>query len=137
MRNVLLLSLLALAPLSVCRAAEDKNEAAVIANEEELAAKLDGESNNPLKSFSARGKLKLFAEDDERKSGDVIGEFITPQRSFLVKPMYDASRKILGSLNGKEVTLMGKLRAEGKYFIVEDASGGGAKPVERKSKRKL
>lgn len=42
MRNVLLFALLALAPLYVCGAEEDKNEASVIANEEELAAKLDG-----------------------------------------------------------------------------------------------
>lgn len=117
--------------------AEEKNEAAIIAKEEEEAAKLDGESNNPLKNFSARGKFFLLAATDERRTEEVIGEFRTAAGTYLVKPMYEASRKILADQNGKEVTLMGKLRGEGKYFIVEDASGGGAKPVEKKNKRKL
>jgi len=120
-----------------CAAEEDKNEAAVIAKEEAEAAQLDAESNNPLKNFVARGKFLLLPEGDERKNDQVLGELRTGNAVYLVKPMYDESRKILTTLNGKEVTLMGKLRAEGKYFIVEDSSGGGAKPVEKRNKRKL
>lgn len=120
-----------------CSAAEDKAEADIIAKEEVEATKLDGESNSPLKNFVARGKFMLLPEGDERKTEQVLGELRTANASYLVKPMYDESRKILSGLHGKEVTLMGKLRGEGKYFIVEDSSGGGAKPVEKRNKRKL
>jgi hypothetical protein len=135
--SIALAALAVLSPLAHLCAEEDKEEAAQIAKEEEAAAKLDGESMDPLKNFSARGKFVLLPDGDERKTEDVIGQFATPQRVYLVKPMFPASREILKALNGKEVTLMGKLRAEGKYFIVEDSSGGGAKPVEKRSKRKL
>lgn len=132
-----LLSLLILAAVLPCAAEEDKAEAAIIAKEEAEAAQLDAESSNPLKNFVARGKFMLLPEGDERKNEQVIGELRTANAVYLVKPMYDESRKILTALNGKEVTLMGKLRAEGKYFVVEDSSGGGAKPVEKRNKRKL
>lgn len=127
-------------------AARDKKEDAakaereLIAREDEQAAKLadpnkDGYSDNPLVYFQARGKLTLQPPDGA--GPDVVGQFVASDRGYLVKLAGPDFLKTLKIYDGKEVTLQGKLRAEGKYFVVNGVAGGGAPPVQRTNKRRI
>ena len=114
-----------------------KAEAELIAREDQQARTLDGDSPSPLIHFDVKGKLALYAEDDPERKNNVIGVFSTEKGTFLVKASSDTILKLITPYDKKEVTLIGKLRGEGKYFIVSGVGGGGAPPVAKTNKKRI
>jgi hypothetical protein len=114
-----------------------KAEADLIAREDEQARRLDGESPSPLVHFDAKGKLALLAEDDPERKNNIVGTFSSDKGTFLVKTTSDVILKLIAPYDKKEVTLIGKLRGEGKYFIVDGVGGGGAPPAAKTNKKRI
>jgi hypothetical protein len=112
-------------------------ERELMAREDEQASKMDAECGSPLVHFDARGKLKLYPVEDPAKLPEIVGELAAPGRTYLIKLASDAVHAELKPWNGREVTLMGKLRCEGKYFIVRGISGGGAPPKPKTNPRRM
>lgn len=134
---LLLMLMISAAMLSAKEDAAAKAEAALIAREDEEAGKLDGESMSPLKHFDAKGKLTLYGTDDPEKTGTAIGVFTCEKGTFIVRASSPTIQKLVEPYDKKEVTLIGKLRGEGKYFIVDGVGGGGAPPVAKTNRKRI
>ena len=135
-----LLPLLVLCLGSVVFAAEtpaQKAERELLSREEEAVRNMDGDAISPLKSFDARGKLYLYPPGEAAAETGVIGTFSAAQRVFLVKLESPDVLQKIQPFNNKEVMLTGKLRAEGKYFIVSGLGGGGAPPVQKTNRKRI
>ena len=73
------------------------------------------------------GRLALNPVQDGETADTVVGAFATKEGTFQLKfaPEAAALRKTLMQKNGKDVTLIGKLRNERKYFVVTSMIPGG------------
>lgn len=135
---VLLALVIAAAPLACAK--EDpkaKAEAELIAKEDDEARRLGGENASPLVHYYAKGKLNFYAPDDPERKNDVYGVFATDKGTYIVKVPNPTVLKLIEPYDRKETTLIGKLRGEGKYFIVEGIGGGGAPPVAKSNKKRI
>lgn len=98
-------------------------EAKEAAEEDAAEEKLDSETLKRL----YEGKLALTGENSENP--DVIGVFVSEGKTFQLKLSDPALLAELKPLQNKPVTLNGKIRNKGKYFIVVAIQTGGAAPA--------
>jgi hypothetical protein len=98
------------------------------AAEEEAAEKsLNGEDSR--KTPILYGKVSMTPPDPDKK--DVVGTFTVGAQQYLLKLEKEDLRAAVAKYDGKEVSLQGKIRNDGKYFIVMSIFGGaGAPPVQ-------
>jgi hypothetical protein len=130
--------LLALAP--AVHSKEDpaaKAEAEQIAKEEEEARRLGSESNSPLVNFDAKGRIAFYPPDAPERKNDAFGIFATDKGTYIFKVLNPEMLKKIETYDRKDVTLLGKLRGEGKYFIIEGIGGGGAPPVAKTNRKRI
>jgi hypothetical protein len=85
--------------------------------------------------FSARGKLDLYQVQEGQKP-IVIGVFSADGKNYEVKSSDDLIAK-LQQHNGKLVSLAGKLRNNGKYFVVQSIIEGAGRPDSMRNRRGL
>jgi hypothetical protein len=125
---LLLLLLLTLAAPAPLRAAEDaaaEAEAKEAAEEDAAEEKLDSETLRRL----YEGKFALHPEGQTPESPDVVGVFVSEGKSYQLKLAAPELLKELKPLAGKVVTLNGKIRNKGKYFIAVSVTHSGAAPA--------
>ena len=90
-----------------------KEEAAIIEEEDKAEAELPMEKLPP---GSLHGRLHL----EKEPAGDpntVVGQFIADKRVYQLRLEDPKLWVRLRKVNGKSVTLLGKIRMRGKYFI--------------------
>ena len=124
-------SALLLVPLRL--AAEEKDsdeekERKEAAAEEQKEAEKSGLAFRPV---TLKGRLALNPIQDGETAETVVGAFATKEGVFQVKFDREAAelRKSLLARNGKEMTLIGKLRNQRKYFVVTGEIAGGSPPA--------
>jgi hypothetical protein len=99
-------------------AAADPAEEARMAAEEEAAEERLPLHQKPPDRFT--GKLALFPEGSRPHGPEVLGTFACQDgRSFLVKLAFASLLSELKKHDQGTVTLFGKIRVKGKYFIVQ------------------
>jgi len=131
---------LLLAVVSAAEAKEDpaaKAEAELIAREDDEAKRLSIESKSPLVSFDARGRVNFYPPDAPERKNNSCGIFASDKGTYIFKVANPEILKRVEAYDRKEVTLIGKLRGDGKYFIVEGIGGGGAPPVAKSNKKRI
>jgi hypothetical protein len=90
-----------------------EDEAAFMAQEEEAEAALPLNKKPP---GSLSGRVQLNSEAEEN---GVVGSFAAKDRAYQLLLAEPALLSQLQHCNGKTVVLQGKIRARGKYFVVE------------------
>jgi len=93
-----------------------KEEAAIMEEEDKREAELPMEKLPP---GSLHGRLQL----EKEPAGDpntVVGQFIADKRVYQLRLEDPKLWDRLRTVNGKRVTLLGKIRMRGKYFIAHD-----------------
>ena len=141
MTNRRIFALLATLTLSagLSYAAEKKN-LKIEAEAKQRAAEADEEEAlNPesaLKTPILRGKFAL-SETDDKKDTKAAGTFTVGDREYRVEFSRESLRSELEGMNGKIVSLSGKIRDEGKTFIVERIERGGPPPAAMSNPRGL
>jgi hypothetical protein len=107
---------------------EEEKEAKRAAEEEaeELAT-----SGLEFKGVSLAGTVQLNEIKDGDTANTVAGSFITAKGTFLLKFNTMELRKAMMARNNKEVLLVGKIRNDGKYFVVMSVPEGNAPPPVR------
>jgi hypothetical protein len=93
-------------------------EAEQAAKEEEIL-RAQGKIPETGYETALQGKYLMTAQQEGQRT-DVPGVFVTQGRTYQVKLVEASLRDKLTPFNGKPVTLGGKIRNQGKYFIVED-----------------
>lgn len=121
-----------LAPSVAIRGAEDtaaadeaRQEAEEKAAEEKLGDRLQ---------VNFTGKLILTPQSE---NPDVVGVFQSSGRAFLLKLDNPALLNTLKTHNGKEVTLVGRPRNQGKYFLAWGIDLPSAPPVFTRTRGSL
>jgi hypothetical protein len=109
-------------------------EAKRAAEEEEAEKSLNGEDSR--KDPCLYGKVTLSPPDPDRKD-KVIGTFTVGPKQYFLKVEKDDLRIALSDYNGKEVSLQGKIRNDGKYFIALIIFGAGAPPSQLRNSEGL
>jgi hypothetical protein len=109
-----LLATLACPPASAMTPEQQKKE-------EEEAAREDDAARNKItdaftKEASLRGRVALYVEPQD----GILGVFTTADRAYFLKAENEKLASDLKKFEGKEVTLGGKIRNQGKYFIVQE-----------------
>jgi hypothetical protein len=108
--------------------------AAVELTDQEKEAAREAEENvaraaKPNDSYAAESTLKgrviIFPQPQEE---EVPGAFNVGSKIYLLKVREAGLMKELQALNGKTVALAGKIRNDGKYFIVEGIPKAEPKP---------
>jgi hypothetical protein len=125
---LLALLLLTLATPAHLRAAEtsvDETEAKEAAEEDAAEEKLDSETIRRL----YEGKFAIYPEGQPKENEEVVGIFVSEGKSYFLKVVSPELVKELKPLAGKVVTLNGKIRNKGKYFIAVSVSHSGAAPA--------
>ncbi|HYG76706.1 MAG TPA: hypothetical protein VEK08_17005 [Planctomycetota bacterium] len=103
------------------------------AEKKEAAAEDEAEKKNSERvSAFFEGKVILFGSDVERPSPDVVGEFEQDGKRYLLKLGVPEVLRDLQQVDGQKVTLNGKVRNQGKYFIVMSVPQGGVTPAASK-----
>jgi hypothetical protein len=100
-------------------------EATEAAAEEEAESKMDPEKLRRL----FEGKLVLFPVEEGGEAKVIIGQLAGKNFNYLLKVETEAVRNQLKEFNNKEVSVIGKVRNQGKYLIVSSVMRGGAAPV--------
>jgi hypothetical protein len=125
---------LLLVPLRL--AAEEKESEEARKEREDAAAEEQDEATKSGLAFrpvTLKGRLTLNPVQDGETAESVVGAFATAAGVFQVKFDREAAglRKTLLAKNGKEMTLIGKIRNQRKYFVVtgEIAGGGPVGPA--------
>lgn len=95
------------------------------AAEEEIERKRNAETAVTL----FEGRLTLYTPDKERSSPDIVGEFESNGKKYIVKLGAPDLMKDLVALDGKQGTINGKLRNKGKYLVVVSVPPPGAAPT--------
>jgi len=117
-----LLPILFVAAASVGAVERTETERAeeAVAAEEERKLEEKGLIPDGGYEFEQEGKLTLatWTMDEQRPS--ILGIFTSRGRTYQVKVAREPLRKALARFNGKQVTLGGKVRNEGKYLIVQE-----------------
>jgi len=103
------------------RAAEAKEAAEEDAAEE----KLDSETLKKL----FEGRMALTPDGPDKENPEVVGVFVSEGKTYQLKLTDPELLKELKPLQNKPITLNGKIRNKGKYFIVVGIMSGGAAPA--------
>jgi hypothetical protein len=132
--GVLSAVLLAAFPLLGAEGEEDPATAeAEQATKEEALLRAQGKIPETGYETTLQGKY-LATTPSEGQRADIPGVFVAQGRTYQVKLQDNALREKLAPFNGKAVTLGGKIRNQGKYFIVEDvltqAADGAYSPAQ-------
>lgn len=99
---------------------EAEKEAKQAAEEESREQRETGWAYKPV---NLRGRISLLPIQDGDTANTVAGSFATQQGTFLLKfEKMDLRRLMLREYNNKDITLVGKVRNEGKYFVAVDAN---------------
>lgn len=98
-------------------------EAKEAAEEDAAEEKLDSETLKRL----YEGKMALTGENTENP--DIVGVFVSEGKTYQVKLADPALLAELKPIQNKPITLNGKIRNKGKYFIVVGVQTGGAAPA--------
>ena len=82
------------------------------------------------------GKISLYPVEQGQQLPDVVGTFITSGRIHLLKLTSPTLYTSLLPFNNKDVTMVGKIRANGKYFIAGAVmmKSDGAAPVHARKR---
>lgn len=96
-------------------AADADDEAAIMAQEEKAEEELPLDKKPP---GSLLGRVQLQNAPDDAENG-VVGHFIVGTRGYLLRLARPEVWEQLRKHNGETVTLFGKVRMRGKYFIAE------------------
>lgn len=96
---------------------EPTEDEAAAKEEEQLRAQ--GKIPETGYETTLQGKYHAVAQQEGQRT-DIPGVFLTQGKTYQVKLMHAALREKLTPFNGKQVTLAGKIRNSGKYFIVEE-----------------
>jgi len=118
---------------SVLLGAEGKGVLENLAREaEEARVEEEAERAEGIEAAVLHGKLTLTAMLEE-KNPDVVGIFVVDRRAYQLKLEGRSSDllKALQAHNGKRVSLLGRLRNQGKYFVAEAIAH---EPVRQKPK---
>jgi hypothetical protein len=102
---------------------EQEKEAAREA--EENAAKAAKPNDSYASESTVKGKVIIFPQPQEE---EVPGAFNVGSKIYLLKVREEALKKEIIALNGKTVALAGKVRNDGKYFVVEGIPKAEPKP---------
>ncbi|MCY3018097.1 MAG: hypothetical protein NTW87_03575 [Planctomycetota bacterium] len=106
---------------------EEEKEAKKAAEEEAREAATSGLAFKPV---TLKGRVELIPIQDGDTINTVAGAFTTNQGSFLLRFETMALRRALLRENPKEAVLNGKIRNDGKYFVVTSIEGGnGQRPT--------
>jgi hypothetical protein len=122
-----------LVPFSAIRSAED-----TVADEEAKQAAEEKSAEDKLGDrlqVNFTGRLLLSAEKNENP--DVVGVFQSSGRAFLLKLEDSTLLGTLKTYNGKEVTLVGRPRNQGKYFLAWGIDLPSAPPVFTRTRGSL
>jgi hypothetical protein len=121
------------APFATVRTAENAaaEEEAKQAAEEKAAEEKLGERLQ----VNFTGKVILTPKQDENP--DVVGVFQSSGHAFLLKLDSPTLLNTLKTHNGKEVTLMGRPRNQGKYFLAWGIDLPSAPPVFTRTRGSL
>jgi len=98
-------------------------EAKEAAEEDAAEEKLDSETLKRL----FEGKLVLSGENTENP--EIVGVFVSAGKTYQLKLADPVLLAELKPLQNKPITLNGKIRNKGKYFIVVGVQTGGAAPA--------
>jgi hypothetical protein len=111
-------------------AQDAKTKKELSAEEKEAQAEEEAESklNQDLVQIRFEGKLMLYGEPDQ-SNPVIVGTFTSSGRVYLLKVAEPPQVARLKEYNGKTVTLIGKIRNSGKYFVFRDIIEGGAAPA--------
>ncbi|HYG73613.1 MAG TPA: hypothetical protein VEK08_01170 [Planctomycetota bacterium] len=125
---------LAAAPLLAGQKGESQieKEAARAAEEDAAAA---ARKSDQLYEISMRGKLQIDAEKKADPKALVLGTFAAEGRLFEVKADSPLVRQDLEKNDGRELTLEGKIRNDGKYFIVQNVPSPPPPPVKLRNRK--
>jgi len=107
-----------------------KKDPLLVAEEKEAQAEDEAEAKLDLDSIQRRfeGKVALYPEPDAANPS-VVGTFSVGAQVYLLKIQEPQRITKLKPFDGKSVTLVGKMRNSGKYFICSDVIEGGAAPI--------
>ena len=123
---------LLLVPLRLA-AGEKESEDARKEREDAAAEEQDEATKSGLafRPVNLKGRLTLNPVQDGETAESVVGTFATAEGVFQLKFAPEAAelRKTLLTRNGKEVTLIGKIRNQRKYFVVTGEIAGGTPPA--------
>jgi hypothetical protein len=126
--------------LSFSVIAADKKTAKADAEATQRAAEAaEEELLNPesaLKTPILRGTFALNT-DDSAENPKIIGTFTVDKIEYRVELSRDSLRQELEALNGKTVSMSGKIRDNGKTFIVQTIERGGPPPAAFSNPRGL
>jgi hypothetical protein len=104
---------------------EEQKEARIAAEEEARELTTSGLAFKPV---VLRGRLSLNPAQDGDTIDTPAGFFTTKQATYVLKCQTLDFRKTLWQYNNKDLTLTGKIRVQGKYFVAISIEGGGAPP---------
>jgi hypothetical protein len=88
------------------------------ADREEELLRAQGKTPDQGQETVLQGKYLATAPQENRT--DIPGVFLASGKTYQVKLAAENLRNKLVPFNGKQVTLGGKIRNRGKYFIVEE-----------------
>lgn len=129
MKCLTVLLLVVFAPLVRAEDLSADEEAAIMALEDETEAALPTHKKPPG-SVAGRVQLKSDAVAEE---GAVVGLLTAQDRAYLLRLSRPDVLPILQRFNGKTVTVMGKIRMQGKYLVAEGVQPP-APGIERKDR---
>jgi hypothetical protein len=115
---------------SAAQDSKGKKDPALAAEEKEAQAEEEAESklNQELVKIRFEGKVTLYLEPDQ-SNPSVVGTFTSSGQVYLLKVPDPQQVTRLKEYNGKTVTLVGKIRNAGKYFVYREIIEGGAAPA--------
>ncbi|HYG76705.1 MAG TPA: hypothetical protein VEK08_17000 [Planctomycetota bacterium] len=107
-----------------------KKDSLLVAEEKEAQAEDEAEAKLDPETIQRRfeGKLALYPEADPANP-IIVGTFSVGTNVYLLKVADAQQVTRLRQYSGKVVTLVGKIRNSGKYFIYSDVIEGGAAPI--------
>jgi len=117
---MLLLAVLVCTPAALAASADKKAEAERQQEAREDAAAEGKRGELPFEA-QVRGTIRLQVPESEKNSG-AVGIFETPQATYLLKLGRPELQKLIEAHDGKQVLLDGRIRNDGKYFIVENVN---------------
>ena len=113
-----------------------KKDPQLAAEEKEAQAEEDAEQTLDPDSIKRlfQGKFTVYKSEEAEMAPDVIGAFTADNHIYLVKASAPGVTQKLLLNDGKQTTLVGKVRNQGKYIIVQEVAESGAVPVDSRKR---
>jgi len=106
---------------------EEEKEAKKAAEEDAQEAATSGTA---FRAVTLKGRLTVNPIQDGDTVRTVAGSLATVQGTFVLKVESMRFREVLAKHDGKDVTLIGKMRNEGKYFVALSIDAPGFTPKQ-------